>query len=109
MLAQAGVLGGRTVTSWPSLKTDLTNAGGNWVVREISTDRGLVTSRKPDYIPRSTRKWWRNSPKVRTKAITPKVLHVVTGLHPAESGASRSPSAPGSAGTAKGLSRDANA
>jgi putative intracellular protease/amidase len=48
MLAQAGVLGGRTVTSWPSLKADLTNAGGNWVDREVSTDRGLATSRKPD-------------------------------------------------------------
>ncbi len=50
MLAEAGVLRGRTVTSWPSLKTDLRNAGANWVDREVVADHGLVTSRKPDDI-----------------------------------------------------------
>jgi deglycase len=47
-LIEADVVGGRTVTSWPSLKTDLRNAGANWVDEEVHTDAGLVTSRKPD-------------------------------------------------------------
>ncbi len=47
-LVVAGVLEGRTVTSWPSLKTDVRNAGGNWVDEEVHVDAGLVTSRKPD-------------------------------------------------------------
>jgi protease I len=50
-LIEAGGVKGRTVTSWPSLKTDLTNAGANWVDRQVVTDQGLVTSRKPDDIP----------------------------------------------------------
>jgi protease I len=45
-----GVLG-RIVTSWPSLKTDLENAGADWVDREVVVDHGLVTSRKPDDLP----------------------------------------------------------
>jgi protease I len=47
-LVEAGVVKGRTLTSWPSLKTDIENAGGTWVDREIVVDRGLFTSRKPD-------------------------------------------------------------
>jgi deglycase len=47
-LVEAGVLEGRTVTSWPSLKTDIRNAGGSWVDEEVHVDAGLVTSRKPD-------------------------------------------------------------
>ncbi len=47
LLAEAGVLAGRTVTSWPSLKTDLENAGAIWVDHEVVTDQGLVTSRNP--------------------------------------------------------------
>ncbi|HVO55227.1 MAG TPA: type 1 glutamine amidotransferase domain-containing protein [Solirubrobacterales bacterium] len=50
-LVEAGVLQGRTVTSWPSLQTDLRNAGAEWVDEEVHVDRGLVTSRKPDDIP----------------------------------------------------------
>lgn len=50
-LIDAGVLKGRTVTSWPSLKTDLINAGANWVDREVVVEQGLITSRKPDDIP----------------------------------------------------------
>ena len=50
-LIEAGGVQGRTITSWPSLKTDLRNAGGNWVDQEVVTDRGLVTSRMPDDIP----------------------------------------------------------
>jgi protease I len=48
VLVEADVVAGRTVTSWPSLKTDLRNAGANWVDAEVIVDRGLITSRKPD-------------------------------------------------------------
>jgi protease I len=47
-LVEAGVLRGRTITSWPSLKTDIRNAGGTWVDEEVHVDQGLVSSRKPD-------------------------------------------------------------
>jgi protease I len=47
-LVEADVLRGRTITSWPSLKTDIENAGGNWVDEEVHVDSGLVSSRKPD-------------------------------------------------------------
>jgi protease I len=50
-LLEAGVVKGRTITSWPSLKTDLTNAGAKWVDKEVVNDGGIVTSRKPDDIP----------------------------------------------------------
>lgn len=49
-LIDAGGIQGRTVTSWPSLQTDIRNAGGTWVDEEVVTDRGIVTSRKPDDI-----------------------------------------------------------
>jgi len=48
MLIEAAVVRGRTVTSWPSLKTDLCNAGAKWVDREVVSEKGLVTSRKPE-------------------------------------------------------------
>ena len=48
MLVEADVVRGRKVTSWPSLETDIRNAGGNWVDEEVVVDQGLVTSRKPD-------------------------------------------------------------
>jgi len=51
MLVEAGVVNGRTLTSWPSLTTDILNAGGKWVDREVVVDGNLVTSRKPDDIP----------------------------------------------------------
>jgi protease I len=50
-LIEAGVVDGRTVTSWPTLRTDLRNAGAEWVDREVVVDGGLVTSRKPDDLP----------------------------------------------------------
>jgi len=50
-LVEAGVVKGRTMTSWPSLKTDLRNAGANWVDREVVREEKLVTSRKPDDLP----------------------------------------------------------
>ncbi len=56
MLVESGAVQGRTVTSWPSLKTDIRNAGGTWVDREVVTDNGLVTSRKPADIPAFNRK-----------------------------------------------------
>lgn len=55
-LIDAGGVKGRKVTSWPSLKTDLTNAGAQWEDSEVVTDQGLVTSRKPDDIPAFNRK-----------------------------------------------------
>jgi protease I len=51
MLVESGVVRGRTVTSWPSLRTDILNAGGNWVDQEVVVDQGLVTSRKPADLP----------------------------------------------------------
>jgi protease I len=50
-LVEAGVVDGLTLTSWPSLKTDIRNAGGNWVDEEVHVDRGLTTSRNPDDLP----------------------------------------------------------
>ncbi len=51
VLIEAGVVKGRTLTSWPAIQTDVKNAGGNWVDEEVVVDNGLVTSRKPDDIP----------------------------------------------------------
>jgi protease I len=50
-LIEAGAVKGRTMTSWPSLKTDIMNAGGHWVDKEVVVDKGLITSRNPDDIP----------------------------------------------------------
>jgi len=50
-LVEAGVVDGKTLTSWPSLRTDLTNAGATWVDEQVHVDGTLVTSRKPDDIP----------------------------------------------------------
>jgi protease I len=50
-LIEAGILKGRTLTSWPSLQTDIRNAGGTWVDEEVHVDSGLITSRKPDDLP----------------------------------------------------------
>jgi protease I len=56
LLVEADVVRGRTVTSWPSLHTDLKNAGAKWVDREVVEDNGLVTSRKPDDLPAFNKK-----------------------------------------------------
>lgn len=56
MLVEAGVVKDRKLTSWPSLKTDIGNAGGLWSDEEVITDHGLVTSRKPQDIPAFNRK-----------------------------------------------------
>jgi protease I len=50
-LVETGMVKGRKVTSWPSLKTDIRNAGGSWVDEQLVVDRGLFTSRKPDDLP----------------------------------------------------------
>jgi protease I len=51
VLVEAGAVRGRKLTSWPTLQTDIRNAGGNWVDEQVVVDQGLVTSRKPDDIP----------------------------------------------------------
>ena len=51
LLVEAGVVKGRTLTSWPSLQTDVRNAGGEWVDKAVVTDQKLITSRKPDDLP----------------------------------------------------------
>jgi protease I len=56
VLVEAGVVRDRKLTSWPTLQTDIRNAGGNWVDQEVVVDEGLVTSRKPDDIPAFNKK-----------------------------------------------------
>jgi protease I len=56
MLVEADVVDGRKVTSYPSLQTDLRNAGADWVDQEVVVDAGLVTSRNPDDLPAFNRK-----------------------------------------------------
>ena len=51
LLVEAGIVKGLTLTSWPSLKTDIINAGGKWVDQEVVSGQGLITSRKPTDIP----------------------------------------------------------
>jgi len=78
MLAEADVIDGRTVTSWPSIKTDLVNAGANWVDREVFEDGNLITSRKPADLP----------------AFIEAILRHLEGNIPARSEAWKSPSRP---------------
>ena len=56
VLVEAGVVRARRITSWPSLQTDIRNAGGEWVDEQVVVDNGLVTSRKPDDLPAFTEK-----------------------------------------------------
>jgi protease I len=56
VLIDASVIRGRTVISWPAIKTDVQNAGANWVDKEAVVDNGLVTSRRPDDIPAFNKK-----------------------------------------------------
>jgi protease I len=55
-LVEADLVRGRTITSWPSLQTDIRNAGGEWVDEEVVVDQGLVSSRNPDDLPAFCRK-----------------------------------------------------
>ena len=56
VLINADLVRGRTMTSWPALRVDMTNAGANWVDEEVVVDNGLVSSRKPDDIPAFNKK-----------------------------------------------------
>ena len=56
VLIEAGVVKGKTMTSWPSVKTDLKNAGANWVDKEVVQDGNIITSRKPEDIPAFSKK-----------------------------------------------------
>jgi protease I len=59
VLVEAGAVRGKRITSWPTLETDIRNAGGDWVDEEVVVDRNLVTSRKPDDIPAFNREMTR--------------------------------------------------
>jgi protease I len=59
MLVEARVVRGRRVTSWPTLETDIRNAGGDWIDQEVVVDGNIVTSRKPDDIPAFNREMTR--------------------------------------------------
>jgi protease I len=72
-LIEAGAVHGRTMTSWPSLKTDLKNAGANWVDKEVVNDHDIVTSRKPDDIPAFNREMIQLFGKGRGRAQESKV------------------------------------
>jgi protease I len=77
MLVESGLARGRTLTSWPTLRTDIENAGGKWVDKEVVVDNGIVTSRKPDDIPAFNRKMIEefaegvHEPRVVNAAATP--------------------------------------
>ena len=70
MLVETGIAKGRTMTSWPSLKTDVRNAGGNWVDEVVCEDDGVVTSRKPDDIPQFNQKMIELFAQSRNKTST---------------------------------------
>src|SRR5215510_1845384 len=85
MLAEADIAKGRTVTSWPSIKTDLINAGARWVDRELVEDGNLITSRKPDDL----------------QAFTEAILRQLEGRVPDRVKPSRAPEATSSAPSAQ--------
>ena len=84
-LVETNILEGRVVTSWPSLKTDLINAGAKWVDQEVVTDQGLVTSRKPADIPAFCKKLIEEiaeGPHRRTFGeLSPKAEHTMRSQH----------------------------
>ncbi len=69
VLISAGLVRGRTMTSWPAIKADMRNAGANWVNEEVVVDNGLVTSRKPDDIPAFNKKMIEEFSEGRHKAM----------------------------------------
>jgi len=73
LLVEADVARGRRVTSWPSVKTDLKNAGANWVDEQVVVDNGLVTSRKPDDIPAFNKKMIEEFAEGRHAGLRPAV------------------------------------
>jgi protease I len=68
LLVEAGVVRGRTLTSWPSIQTDIRNAGGRWIDQEVTVDDGLITSRKPADIPAFNRRMIEEFAKSRKAA-----------------------------------------
>ena len=72
-IINAGYAKGRRVTSWPSVRTDLRNAGANWVDEEVVVDNGLVTSRKPDDIPAFNQKMIEEFAEGKHRAQKPEV------------------------------------
>ena len=68
MVIEAGAARGRRTTSWPSLKTDLKNAGAEWVDQEVVVDQGLVTSRSPDDLPSFNREMIKLFGEARARA-----------------------------------------
>ena len=69
VLISAGLVRGRTMTSWPAIRSDMRNAGANWVNEEVVVDNGLVTSRKPDDIPAFNKKMIEEFSEGRHKAM----------------------------------------
>ena len=74
-LIEAGVVEGRTITSWPSLQTDLRNAGANWVDQEVVVDNNLVSSRKPDDLPAFNKKIVEEFAEGRHAAAAQQAVH----------------------------------
>jgi protease I len=77
LLVEAGVVRGRKLTSFPSVQTDIRNAGGNWVDEEVVVDNGLVTSRKPDDLPAFNKKLIEEFAEGRHEAQAAKTKHAV--------------------------------
>lgn len=75
-IIETGAAQGRKMTSWPSLKTDLTNAGAKWLDADVVVDQGLVTSRKPEDIPAFNREMIRLFEKGRAKPSRPALYAV---------------------------------
>jgi protease I len=75
MLVEAGLVTGRKLTSWPSLATDIRNAGGQWEDGTVVVDRGLVTSRKPDDIPAFNSKMIEEFSKAAHKSVGAELGH----------------------------------
>ena len=72
LLVEAGIVKSRTLTSWPSLKTDIINAGGKWVDQEVVSEQGLITSRKPTDIPAFNRAMMKAFEDSVSKTTSPK-------------------------------------
>jgi protease I len=79
MLVEADLVRGRKLTSWPSLRTDIRNAGGEWEDSEVVADQGLVTSRKPADIPAFNRKMLEELAKSMHKPVAGQRTHTAQG------------------------------
>jgi protease I len=78
LLVEAGVLKHRTLTSWPSVRTDIRNAGGHWVDEEVITDQNLTTSRKPEDLPAFNQRLIQEIGKGKSTAKPVEEKHAVT-------------------------------